>query len=198
MPKLIRKLSEAEIRNAKHKAKPYKLYDEAGLRLLIRPSGTKVWQYPYNFLGKHNTYTIGQYCPKGRAGYVSTADARKIRDEIKELIDQGIDPNRHKKTQRHGSEEKAKTTFEAIAREWHHKGVWVTKHKKNILRSLEDDVFPVIGYKQIGQVTTQDVIHVLDLVQECGAMDVAKRICQRCEAIFDYGLIKGLANRYFF
>lgn len=93
MPKLIRKLSEAEIRNAKHKAKPYKLYDEGGLRLLIRPSGTKVWQYPYNFLGKHNTYTIGQYCPKGRAGYVSTADARKIRDEIKELIDQGIDRN---------------------------------------------------------------------------------------------------------
>lgn len=194
MPKLIRKLSEAEIRNSKHKAKPYKLCDEGGLRLLVRPSGTKVWQYPYKFLNKNNTYTIGQYCPKGRAGYVGTAEARKIRDQIKEMIDQGIDPNRHKQIQRHGSKEKAKTTFEAIGREWHDKGVWVPKHKQNILRSLEDDVFPLIGYKQINQVTTQDVVHVLDMIQKRGAMDVAKRICQRCEAIFDYGLMKGLCE----
>jgi hypothetical protein len=69
MPKIIRKLSEAEVRNAKHKEKPYKLFDEGGIVLLVRPTGTKVWQYPYKFSGRHNTYTIGQYEPTGRKGF---------------------------------------------------------------------------------------------------------------------------------
>jgi type I site-specific restriction-modification system R (restriction) subunit len=45
MPKTIKKLTEAEIKNAKPKEKPYKLYDDGGLRLLVRPTGVKVWQY---------------------------------------------------------------------------------------------------------------------------------------------------------
>lgn len=47
MAKLNRKLTETEIRNAKPRDKDYKLYDDGGLRLLVRKSGTKVWQYPY-------------------------------------------------------------------------------------------------------------------------------------------------------
>jgi hypothetical protein len=54
MPKINRKLTEVEIRNAKPKDKAYKLHDEGGLILLVRPSGTKVWQYPYKLFGKHN------------------------------------------------------------------------------------------------------------------------------------------------
>lgn len=194
MPKIIKKLSEAQVRNAQPQEKPYKMYDDGGLRLLVRPTGIKVWQYPYTLNGKSNTYTIGQYCPKGRAGYVGTSEARKIRDEIKDLVQKGIDPNRHKKSQRFGSEEASQTTFEAIAREWHGKGTWVEKHAKNILKSLEEDVFPLIGHKQIDQVTTQDIIAVISAVEKRGALDVAKRICQRCEAIFDYGVTKDVCQ----
>lgn len=194
MPKVIRKLTEAEIKNAKPRDKDYKLYDDGGLRLLVRKSGSKVWQYPYTFHGKGNTYTIGKYCSKGRAGYIGTSQARKKRDEIKSLIDQGINPNIHKKTQHFSSTEKAKTTFEAIGREWHDKGVWVPKHSKNILTSLENDVFPMIGYKQLDQISTLDIITLITEVEKRGAPDVAKRICQRCEAIFDYGLMKGICK----
>jgi len=42
MPRRNLKLTEAEIRNAKPKAKEYKLYDDEGLRLIIRPSGSNV------------------------------------------------------------------------------------------------------------------------------------------------------------
>lgn len=37
MPKVTRKLTEKEIQAAKPQAKPYKLYDEGGLLLLVRP-----------------------------------------------------------------------------------------------------------------------------------------------------------------
>lgn len=93
------------------------------------------------------------------------------------------------KAQKYNSDEKAKTTFEALAREWHEKGTWVPKNKKNILSALELDVLPHIGHLQISKVTTQDIIHILLLVEQRGAYDVAKRICQRCEAIFDYAML---------
>ena len=51
MPRRNLKLTEAEIRNAKPRPKEYKLYDDEGLRLMIRPSGSKVWQYPYKCTG---------------------------------------------------------------------------------------------------------------------------------------------------
>jgi len=61
MPKIYRKLSDREIREAKPKDKNYFLFDDGNLRLLIRTSGTKVWQYPYQLNGKNNTVTLGKY-----------------------------------------------------------------------------------------------------------------------------------------
>lgn len=41
MPKIKRKLTEAEIKNAKPKEKDYKLYDEGGLYLLVRTAAKR-------------------------------------------------------------------------------------------------------------------------------------------------------------
>lgn len=191
MPKIIPKLTDTQVRNAKPKAKDYKLYDEGGLRLLVRPTGTKVWQYPYTLNGKANVYTIGKYDPTGRVGYIGLADARTLRDEVRQLVKQGTDPNNHKKIARIGEHE---NNFEAIAREWHGKQLWVKKHASNILRTLEMDVFPRIGHKQIQDVTAQDIIGILREIENRDALDVAKRINQRCTAIFDYALTLGLCE----
>ena len=56
MPKIYRKLSDREIREAKPKDKNYFLFDDGNLRLLVRPSGTKVWQYPYGHSEKPTTH----------------------------------------------------------------------------------------------------------------------------------------------
>lgn len=47
MPKLAIPLTDAQIRNAKPKDKPYKLADGDGLHLLIAPNGAKRWQMRY-------------------------------------------------------------------------------------------------------------------------------------------------------
>lgn len=194
MPKIIRKLSEAEVRNAKHKEKPYKLFDEGGLVLLVRPTGTKVWQYPYKFSGRHNTYTIGQYDPSGRKGFVGIAAARKKRDEVREMLNQAMDPNKVKASERLKVGSESTTSFEFTAREWHSKQNWVPKHARNILMTLEKDVFPLIGHIQIDRLSTKDVLSVISEIEKRGALDVAKRICQRCECIFDYAILKGICQ----
>lgn len=60
MPKIKRKLTEAEIKNAKPRETDHKLYDEGGLYLLIRTSGTKVWRLPYQ-IKKDASATKAQY-----------------------------------------------------------------------------------------------------------------------------------------
>ncbi|ECI3805691.1 DUF4102 domain-containing protein [Salmonella enterica subsp. enterica] len=48
---------------------------------------SKYWQSGYRFNGKQKVFSIGAYPA------VSLADARQRRDEVKRLLDQGIDPN---------------------------------------------------------------------------------------------------------
>ena len=44
MPKLVTPLSDAQVKNAKPKNKPYKLSDGGGLYLEVMPTGSKLWR----------------------------------------------------------------------------------------------------------------------------------------------------------
>jgi hypothetical protein len=52
MPKMIRPLSESEVRDAKYEDKIYRLFDGGGLYLQITPSGGKWWRFKYRFRKK--------------------------------------------------------------------------------------------------------------------------------------------------
>lgn len=192
MPKVTKRLTDKAIQAAKPKAKAYRLYDEGGLMLLVRPSGTKVWQYPYKFDDSYNIHTIGQY--GGTADKVGTADARKKRDEVKALLKQGIDPNKHKKETYQHKVSESSNTFEAAARDWYSKQNLAAKHGKNVLARLEKDVFGVIGWKPISEVSVRDIMAILKRIEERGAPDVAKRISQYCSAIFEHAIVQGLCD----
>ncbi len=192
MPKINRKLTDREIREAKPKDKKYFLFDDGNLRLLVRPSGTKVWQYPYKLNGKNNIYTIGKYGQE--EGFTSTASARKIRDEIRDLVSQGFDPNKNKKTKKQDALVKAENTFESIAEEWRSKQSWTEKHSKNIKSRLEKDVYPIIGWKAIKEVTIQDILQILRNIEKRDAISVAQRINGYCTEIFDYALVMGVCD----
>ncbi len=183
MPRRNLKLTELQIRNAKPKAQAYKLYDSEGLRLLVRPSGTKVWQYPYKLHDKWNIYTIGQY-PE-----IGTAEARQLRDEARKLIKTGIAPIEYKSNRK--LPEGSRNSFSAIGHEWLDKQIWTPKHQANITRQLEKDVFPYIGLRPIRAVTRQEILVLLQRIEDRGALDVAKRTAQHCVQIFDYALLKG-------
>ena len=183
MARAKQKLTDTEIRNAKPKSKPYKIYDTEGLRLLIRPSGTKVWQYPYKLHGKSNIYTIGKF------GEISSAEARKRRDEARVLIQKGIAPIEQKMG--HTLSDDDRNSFGAIAREWLGKQIWVPKHHSNITRQLTADVFATLGTRPIRGVTRQELLTALQRIEDRDALDVAKRTAQHLVKIFDYAMIKG-------
>lgn len=188
MTRLVRRLSDTECRKAKPQNRDYKLYDEGNLRLVVRKSGSKVWQYPYKLHGKENIYTIGQY------PVIGLSDARKIRDEIRATVAQGLSPNREKAAQKAQIAANTENSFEAIAREWHGKQVWDAKHTKVVLRTLENNAFPYIGALPIHKVTAHDILYMLRKMEERNALDMARRVNQRCVDVFEYAIVKKLCD----
>ena len=108
MPK---SLSDASARNAKAKAKPYKVSDGEGLFLLVMPSGSKYWRLKYFFGGKEKLLAIGVYPD------VSLADARERRAQAKKILATGSDPAEAKKKAKRLAVVSTSNTFEVIARE---------------------------------------------------------------------------------
>lgn len=192
MPRINRKLTDREIREAKPKDKNYFLFDDGNLRLLVRPSGTKVWQYPYKFDGKNNIFTIGQY--GSEANKIGAAQARVLRDEIKDKLSKGIDPNQNKRNVKQQAVLDSNTTFQRIAEEWLNKQSWTEKHAKNIRSRLEKDVFAIIGRKSIKDVSIPDIIQILRNIEARGSVTVAQRINQYCVEIFDYAISMSICD----
>ena len=54
-------LTDTALRNVKPGAKPFKLYHERGLFLIVTPTGGKWWRFKYRFDGKHKTLSLGVY-----------------------------------------------------------------------------------------------------------------------------------------
>lgn len=80
-------LTDVAIRNAKPRDKPYKLGDTLGLFLLVQPSGGKLWRLKYRIDGREKKLGLGTYPAVG------LGDARRRRDEARELIAAGKDPS---------------------------------------------------------------------------------------------------------
>jgi integrase len=192
MPRANKKLTDRAIREAKSKDRNYFLFDDGGLRLLIRPSGTKVWQYPYKFDGKNNICTLGQY--GSEANKIGSAQARILRDEVKNNLSKGINPNQNKRSKKQQAVIDSSTTFQRIAEEWYNKKTWNEKHAKNIKSRLEKDVFPIIGNTPIKDVGIPQTIQILKNIEERGSITVAQRINQYCVEIFDYAISMSICD----
>jgi len=76
-------LSAAAVKTAE---KPYKLFDEKGLFLLVNPTGGKLWRVKYRFAGKESALALGVFPG------VFLAAARAKRDDVRTMLADGIDP----------------------------------------------------------------------------------------------------------
>ena len=183
-------MTDAKVRAAKPRAKPYKLTDANRLHLLVTPSGGKLWRWNYDYDGKQKSMAFGAY------PLVSLADARGKRDEAHTVLGEGRDPNVAKKLKIEENIEAGRRTFERVAREWHEnaKAQWARIHAADIIRSLERDVFPAIGALPIAQLTPPLVLGVLREIEARGSIETAKRIRQRISAVFVYGIAQGITK----
>ena len=184
-------LTDTALRNVKPGAKPFKLYHERGLFLIVTPAGGKWWRFKYRFDGKHKTLSLGVYPD------VSLKKASKACAALCELIADSIDPGVHRKVLEAARTERAANSFEMIAREWFAKYSpnWADSHSSKIIQRLQRDVFPWMGGRPIGEIDAPEILAVMRRIEGRGALDTAHRAHQNCGQVFRYAIATGRAQR---
>ena len=104
-------LIDTAIRKLRPTDKLFKLGDSAGLYLLIKPNGSKLWYMKYRIDGKEKKLAFGP------SPDVSLLKARQLRDVAHAKVREGADPSIDTKIA--PQNKKNGQTFRQIAMNWH-------------------------------------------------------------------------------
>ncbi len=173
-------LTDSKIRAAKPKPKPFKLYDQKGLYMLVTPSGGRLWRLKYHLHGRERGMALGKY-PE-----VRLPKARQRRDDARKLLADGINPAAARRAEKRA----VGNTLKAIALEFLEKQ-GCQKDK----RRLEMYVFPAIGDMPITTVTTADLLACLRRIEQRGTHETAHRTRSICGRIFRFAIATDRAER---
>lgn len=182
--------SDTAIRNAKPEAKPYKMFAERGLFLLVQPSGGKLWRLKYRHLGKEKKLSLGRYPD------VSLKRARERRDEARVLLADGTDPAEAKARRLGEKKEAAANTFAAISDEYVAKiskegRAAVTIKKTKWLLSLLN---AELGSRAITEITPAELLSALQKVETKGHHETARRMRSLSGRVFRYAVATSRAT----
>lgn len=190
MAKSTKSLTNKEISNAKPKKKEYTIFDGNGLRVRVKPNGTKTWLFNYTrpSNGKRANMTLGSY-PS-----LPLTSARKLALEAIEDLEKGIDPQVKKKNKKATEKQKAQSTLEGLVDSWIVVKSTTVSEKTitNIQRSLRLHLLPQLGKTPVTELTAPLVIETLHPLQAKGHLETLRRICQRINEIMSFAQNKEL------
>lgn len=181
-------LTDKQISHLKPKDKAYRVYDTEGLYLQISPSGGKLWRWKFRKDDKELVSSFGKYPA------ISLAQARKLRDEARAVLETGKNPNDEKKARKLRNSIEGGNTFERITRLWmeiKQKGL-NEKYVKQNLERLEQHIFPAIGALPITEITIPDVVSVIEKIAARGTIETAKRMNGLISQVFRFASARGL------
>jgi integrase len=173
-------LTDARIRRAKPKDKPYRLADGGRLYLYVATSGVMSWQLRYRFEGKPQTATLGKYPT------ISLADARSKADDLRKLDGQHLtEAKRAAKVMRRAARA---NTFGLIAAGWvareSRRQQWSPGYRREVEASIDNHLSDLAALP-IAKITAPLVAPVLAEI-EAKAPLMIEKVRPRLHAILDY------------
>ena len=145
----------------------------------------------YRFAGKERRLILGSY-PE-----VSLKEARVRKLHARKLLAEGRDPGIEAKKIAIGRSLATANTFEVVARNWFsvQEERWTPVHARDVISSLEKEVFPWVGALPVAEIDEPMVLSVLRKVEKRGAIETAHRVRQRMSAAFVFAIAEGVATR---
>ena len=177
-------MSAAKIINLK---KPGVYGDGDGLRLRITKTGKKSWIFRYRLFGKTKDMGLGSF-PQ-----ISLANARKKRDQQKELVLQELDPIFEKNKIKIDLIKKEAMTFKIAASNYIEtfKDQWTNKkHSQQWVNTLKRYVYPHIGNYPVSKIKNIDVLKILKPIWST-KNETATRVRQRIEKVLNWSITLG-------
>ena len=178
------KLSDSKLRTLKPRRASYQVADGGGLFAEVLPSGSISFRYQYRIAGRKERLVIGTYPA------MSLQRARQIHREHQTMVETGRSPARHIGQQKASKRTGVVDDVEHFARSWLEewsagKGAGTVGHTEGW---LEADVFPVIGRVPVREVTSAQILNVVDRIKGRGAAQSARRVRGILKQIFDYAI----------
>ena len=191
MARIVKPLSDKQIKEAKPKAKDYKLTDGDGLGLIVSKSGRKRWVFAFISpdTGKLNNTGLGNY------PVLSLAEAREKRTELKKLVMRGIDPITEKKRAKAQRISEHNLSFEKVFNEW------LELEAKSILPQtlktkrgrIENHVMPILKDRGIKSITHGEIADILKETSKT-TPKTAEIINQIFNRVFLFAISSGYAE----
>ena len=191
MARIVKPLSDKQIKEAKPKAKDYKLTDGDGLGLIVSKSGRKRWVFAFISpdTGKLNNTGLGNY------PVLSLAEAREKRTELKKLVMRGIDPITEKKRAKAQRISEHNLSFEKVFNEW------LELEAKSILPQtlktkrgrIENHVMPILKDRGIKSITHGEIADILKETSKT-TPQTAEIINQIFNRVFLFAISSGYAE----
>ena len=151
-------LNDTKLRTLKPTEKLYRITDFDGLCIEVKPTGKKFWRFRFRYLDKALMMTLGEY------PIVGLAEARRLRDDAKALLHKGINPIEDRVEKKQEEKNANKNTFRLVAEEYIENKIAdrTEKYKQQMRDSFERDVYKVIGNKAVKDVTSHDVLKIME------------------------------------
>lgn len=188
---MARSLSDAKVRAAKPREKPYKLSDGEGLFLLIRPSGSRLWRWRYWLDGREQLFAVGHYPAMG------LGDARKAVEVARELVRQGLNPAHERQAERDRNiaqvkerQREAEGSFARVAEAWFEAGEWAPSTRSGKRGRLDSGLIPRFGTRPIAKITQPEIREFLLSRDRWAAVYMRSDLNQ----IFDFAIIRGYTD----
>jgi integrase len=159
--------------------------------LRVKKSGSKYFRLDYRYAGKRKTLALGVY-PE-----ITLKEARDKRDEARKLLSEGINPSEVRKAKKYNIYIDSNNNLEAVALEWFtvNKPKWKESNAKSKWRRLEKNVFPYLGNRPIKNITTQELLSVIRIIEKRGAIELAHRTKNTVGEIYAFAIATDRADR---
>lgn len=171
------------------------LSDGDGLTGEVRVVGDQTISIHFKFAFKWNGKVAWHYC--GTWPALSMEQIRRQRDEARDLVRSGVNPNDQKKAERIENQAAVEATLAQAAAEasqnkpfkdmfdaWLADGVARKDGNAELRRSFEKDVLPVLGDKPVRSITEHDLRKVLRTMVARGVNRMSVRVHQDLVQLF--------------
>ena len=175
----INTLTDAQCRQAKPQAKPYKLFDGGGLFLFVSCTGSKIFRVAYRLSGKQQTISLGAY------PLVSLSAARIKRDTIKASLLDGDDPMAPRRAKR-----ATMTLEQATEQYWGGRHDISTSYMQNVRNGLAKHLAP-LNPKPIASIGRDDLLAALMVMNAVGHFDYVRKVRVWAGQVFDWAVEQG-------
>lgn len=190
----INKITDMAFRNLKANDKVQMHSDGGGLVIRVRPlseGGAISFMLSYRIEGKQRRMTV-----KAK----TLPEARKLRDEYRELVKQGKDPSlertlklaRDRKQQLDEQEALAKinarVTVNDLFKRWHDIDLIDRKDRVEIVRMFNKDVLPILGELFVEDVRKGHIGLVIDKLKMRGVNHLARNLLKLMRQMFRFAV----------